>query len=215
MSNRETIERDPAGNITRMVRYDANGDLMFTHVTDWENGRIVRKTSFDSAGIRTASFDYAYDERGNNTEGTWFVYNRGILMKAAFVYDDKDQVIEKTHFGTGSIASNKTFMKYDDAGRLVYSEYYEALPDCAPVYTYYEYNEDGIATRQTTKDAQHRILHYEVFTPGEFGKISGYTSYDGDGKPVYTYKYYFDEQGKKIKEERYDGSGRLVSSSLV
>ena len=36
-----------------------------------------------------------------------------------------------------------------------------------------------------------------------------YTSYNAEGKPDYTYKYIYDENGKKIREERYNGEGVL------
>ena len=210
--NRERLERDSDGNITKMYRYNAKGELTYTHVSDWEDGRIIRKTSYDSNGNMTASFPYVYDDRGNNTEGTWFVFNKGVLMKAEFVYDDKDQMIERIHFGTESIATNKTFQTFDEKGRLAISKYYEAWPDCAPVYTYYEYDDTGFTLKSTTEDENHHILHYEVLTPNEFNKVAEYTSYDGDGKPVYTYRYYYDEDGNKIKAERYDGEGNLVST---
>ena len=41
MSNREKIERDASGNITKIIRYDAKGNLMFTHVSDWEIERYL------------------------------------------------------------------------------------------------------------------------------------------------------------------------------
>ena len=212
--NRERVERDADGNITKLYRYDAKGELTYTHVSDWEDGRIIRKTSYDSSGNMTASFPYVYDHRGNNTEGTWFVYNKGVLMKAEFVYDDKDQMIERTHFGTESIATNKTFQTFDEKGRLAVSKYYEAWPDCAPVYTYCEYDDTGFKLKSITEDENHHILHYELLTPNEFNKVAEYTSYDGDGKPVYTYKYYYDEDGNTTKRERYAGEGNLVSTEF-
>ena len=54
--NREKVERDSDGNITKMDRYDAKGKLIFTHVSDRKDGRIIRKTSYDSSGNMTASF---------------------------------------------------------------------------------------------------------------------------------------------------------------
>ena len=58
--NREKVERDSDGNITKMDRYDAKGKLIFTHVSDWKDGRIIRKTSYDSSGNMTASFPYIF-----------------------------------------------------------------------------------------------------------------------------------------------------------
>lgn len=213
MSNRELTERDGDGNITKMERYDAEGNLIFTHTSQWQDGRIIRKSSYDRQGNLTACFDYAYDERGNNTEGTWFVYNNGILMKAEFVYDENDRMIERTHLGTGNIATNKTYQQFNEEGQLIRSVYYGAWPDCAPVYTDYEYDENGFNVRTTTRDENQQIQHYEILTPNQFGKVAEYTSYDGEDKPVYTIRYHYDDQGNRIKQERYDGEGNLVSSN--
>ena len=214
MANKDIVKKDKNGNDIRMERYDAEGKLMFSHETEWKDGRIAKKTSFDKDGKMTASYEYAYDERGNNTEGTWFVFNRGELMKAEFKYNEKDQLTEITHLGTGSVVTNKTFQTFDDKGRVCCSEYYEAWPDCAPVYTYSEYDENGFTLKTRTEDGSHNILHYEVLTPNELGKVAEYTSYDGEDKPVYTIKYYYDEKGNKVKTERYDGEGKLQSTSV-
>ncbi len=212
MSGKNVVERDGDGNVIKEMRYDDKGELIFTHENEWKDGRIVRKTSYDGRGNKTASFEYAYDERGNNTEGTWFVFNDGTLMKAAFVYDGENRVIEKTHFGAGSIAANKTFNSYDEEGRLAVSKYFEVWPDSMPVYTVNEYGEDGLLLESRTEDENRNLLHCERYTYNSFGKISEYTSYDAKGKAIYSYRYYFDEEGNRTRSERYDGEGNLVST---
>ncbi len=214
MANKDVVEKDKDGNVIRMQRFDAEGKLLFTHESEWKDGRIVKKTSYDKDGNMTASYDYAYDERGNNTEGTWFVFNRGELMKAEFRYDEKDRLVEITHLGKGSVATNKTYQKFDDQGRLISSEYYGAWPDCAPVFTLSEYDENGFNVKSTTEDENHNVLHYEILTPNEFGKVAEYTSFDGEGKAQYTIRYCYDENGNRIKTERYDGDGKLYSTSI-
>ena len=214
MANKDVVEKDINGNVVKMQRSDAEGNLIFTHETEWKDGRIAKKTSYDAKGNMTASYDYAYDERGNNTEGTWFVFNKGELMKAEFKYNDKDQLVEITHLGKGSIATNKTFQCFNDEGRVICSEYFEAWPDCAPVFTYSEYDKNGFTVKTRTEDENHKVLHYEVLTPNEFGKVAEYTSYDGENVPQYTIKYYYDENGNKVKTERYDGAGKLYSTSV-
>ena len=214
MANKDVIEKDKNGNVIKMQRFDGEGKLMFTHETEWKDGRIAKKSSYDKEGKLTASYDYAYDERGNNTEGSWFVFNRGELMKAEFRYDEKDRPVEITHLGKGSVVTNKTYQSFDDKGRLTVSEYYEAWPDCAPVFTYNEYDENGFNIKSRTEDGDHRLVHYEVMTPNKYGKVACYTSYNADGKAQYTIKYIYDDQGNRIKTERYDGEGKLQSTSI-
>ncbi|MBO4819236.1 MAG: hypothetical protein J5528_03760 [Firmicutes bacterium] len=213
MNNKNVVERDRDGNITKEIRYDGKGEVLFTHVTEWKDGRIVRKTSYDAKGAETGSCEYEYDERGNNIKGSWFVYNKGFLMEAEFVYDPEDRIIEKTHFGKGSIATNKTYYTYNAEGKILCEEYYGAWPDCAPCYTYNEYGSDGVLVKSRTEDENHNLQHYELYRSNESGKISEYTSYDEKGKALYSYKYYFDAEGNKTKTERYDGDGKLVSST--
>ena len=62
------------------------------------------------------------------------------------------------------------------------------------------------------RDENHKLQHYEVYSSNGSGKIGGYTSYDADGKALYSYKYYFDAEGNRTKSERYDGSGKLVQT---
>ena len=211
MDNRIITECDSEGNIIRENRYDADGNLMYSHISDWQNGRIVRKSSYDGEGNLTASFDYAYDERGNNTEGTWFLSKNGILMKAEFIYDENDRVIEKTHFGSGSLATNKTYNSYDEEGRLVTVKYYGSWPDGEVTYTSREYDDNGFLVKSTTSDGNGNLLNYELYTPNQFGKIDEYTHYDEHDNPVYRIRYHYDEEGNRIMTERYDGEGKLVS----
>ena len=63
-----------------------------------------------------------------------------------------------------------------------------------------------------TEDESHKLLHFERYTYNSFGKVSEYTSYDGDGRALYSYCYYFDDEGNRTKPERYDGDGNLVST---
>ncbi len=212
MANRDVVKKDRDGNVIRMERFDSKGELMFVHESEWRDGRLVKKTSFDKEGNMTASYDYAYDKNGNNTEGTWFVFNRGELMKAEFKYDEKGRLIERTHLGKGSIATNKTFQTFDDNDRLISSTYYGAWPDCAPVYTFNEYDENGFNIKSVTEDESHNVMHYELITPNEVGKVAEYTSFDGEGKAIYTIKYLYDEEGNRIRTERYDENGDLYSS---
>ena len=211
MKDREITERDADGNVTKLSCFDPEGNLIYTHVSDWEGGRLVRKTSYGPDGAETASFDYAYDDRGNNTEGSWFSYGNGILMRASFVYDEDGRVIEKTHHGAGTVATNKTFLSYRGDGKLIRSEYYGIWPDSAPVYTFREYDETGFCVKSTTEDAQHQVLHYDIYTPAENGKVAEYTNFDGDGKQVYRIVYYYDAEGNTVKTERYDANNVLYS----
>ncbi len=210
----DVVETDENGHITKLSHYDGEGNLIFVHTQTWENDRIVNKKSFDKNGSQTASIDYEYDERGNNTVMAWFFWNSGTLMRVERVYDEYDRMTESTGFGTETVATNKTYLEYDDKNgehpKNYYKKtYYPSWPGDRYYVTTFEYDENGLLTKATTVDKNGDTTSYEIYT-NENGKPMGYTSYNADGTVNYSYKYVYDESGKKIKEERYDGDGNLV-----
>ena len=213
LSDQEFAELDADGNIVKLYRYDSGGKLTYMHETVWEKGRVLSKTSYDGSGNLNASFPYTYDERGNMTTGTWYVYNQGELMLAEYAYDDQDRQVEITHWGTDRVATNKTFVTYNDAGLETCREYYEVWPDSAPLYTCNEYDDGGRKVRTWTEDENHALIWYELYTWNDIGKISEYTNYDPEGNVNYTIKYDYDENGSRTKTERYDAEGNLESTS--
>ncbi|MBR6922205.1 MAG: hypothetical protein IKH51_08415 [Clostridia bacterium] len=212
----DVVETDENGHIVKLSHYDGEGKLIFVHQQTWENDRIVNKTSFDGKGNQTGSIDYQYDERGNCTVMAWFFWNSGALMKVERVYDEYDRLIEDTGWGTENVATNKTFFEYDDKDgehpkKYSKKKYYPNWVNQPERYsiTTFEYDEDGWMTKTTTVNQDNELVSYDVYNNVD-GKPMGYTSYNADGTVNYSYKYVYDESGKKIKEERYDGDGNLV-----
>ncbi len=209
-------ETDDQGQIVKLYRYNGKGDLVFVHENVWENGRLIHKTSYDSAGNVTGSYDYEYDERGNNTVSSWFFWDNGILMKAEAVFDEKNRKIESTGYGRKNISTNKAYMEYYEeskTGRNLLSKktYYPAWPGDRYYVSSYEYTEDEQLLKETRVDQNGDLSDYTVYEYDENGKNTAYTSFDAEGKIRYSYKLFYDEEGKKIREERYDENGKLVS----
>ncbi len=209
----DVVEKDEEGHIIKLKHYDGDGKLVFVHTQTWENGRIINKTSYDSKGNQTGSIDYEYDERGNCTVMAWFFWNSGNLMKVERVYDEYDRLIEDTGYGSGNVSTNKTYLEYDDKDgehpkNYCKKTYYPIWPGDRYSVTTLEYDSDGLLSKCTTVDKSGNLTSYDIYT-NKNGRLMEYTSYDADGKPQYTYKYIYDENGKKIREERYNSEGKL------
>ena len=210
----DVVEKDEEGHVIRLSHYNGEGKLIFVHTQTWENDRIINKKSFDDKGNQTASIDYEYDERGNNTVSSWFFWNTGDLMKVERVYDEYDRMIESTGYGTKTVSTNKTYLEYDDSNgdhpkNYCKKTYYPSYPGNRYYVTTFDYDSDGNLIKATTVDKDGNLSSYELYTYSD-GKLMEYTSYDEEGKPSYTYKYEYDENGKRIKELRYDSDGNLV-----
>lgn len=216
--NQDVEEKDANGHVVKLSHYNDKGDLVFVHETKWENDRIVKKTSFDGKGNQTASINYKYDDNGNAIETSWFGWSSGVLMKAESTFDDKNREIERTQIGTGSISTNKSIMEYvefpdgvDHPNIYSKKTYYPSYPGDRYTVTTYEYNDDYKMTKATTVDQNGDLSYYILYTY-ENGKLMEYTNYGADDKPSYTYKMVYDENGNKLREDRYDGNGNLQGS---
>lgn len=212
-ANGDAVEKDKDGNITKLYHYDGDKNLVFVHEQVWENGRIVKKTSYDNKGNQTASYDYKYDDRGNNTESSWFFWNNGILMKVESKFDEFNRMTETTGFGTESVATNKSMFEYNDSGDAhptVYAKrtYYPSYPSDKYFISTYEYDGSDNLLKETIVNQDGILSNYTVYTYID-GKRSEYTNYDAEGKVNYTYKVIYDDSGKKLREERYDAEGNL------
>ena len=219
--NQDVEEKDANGHVVKLSHYNDKGDLVFVHETKWENDRIVKKTSFDGKGNQTASIDYKYDDNGNAIETSWFGWSSGVLMKAESKFDDKNREIERTQIGTGSISTNKSIMEYvefpdgvDHPNIYSKKTYYPSYPGDRYTVTTYEYNDDYKMTKATTVDQNGNLSYYILYTY-ENGKLMEYTNYGADDKPSYTYKMVYDENGNKLREDRYDGNGNLQGVSQL
>jgi hypothetical protein len=209
----DVVEKDENGRIVKLSHFDGDGNLVFVHTTTWDNDRIKNKSSFDKSGNQTASIDYEYDERGNNTVTSWFFWNSGTLMRSESIFDEYDRAVEITNFGTKTVSTNKTYIEYDDKDgehpkKYKKKTYYPSYPGERYNVTTYEYNADGTLDKNVTVDKDGNPVSTDIYTYKD-GLLAEYTSYDAENKPRYTYKYIYDENGKKIREERYNGEGVL------
>lgn len=213
-SDGNVVEKDSNGHITKLFHYDGDKKLVFVHEQVWENDRIVKKTSYDSTGKKTASFDYSYDERGNNTESTWFFWNSGILMKVETRFDEYNRKTETTSLGSGSVVTNKTYFEYADTEnehptQYVKTVYYPEYPGSRYSVDNFEYDSDGNKIKKTTFNQDNVLIGYVEYI-NENGLCVEETKYDASDKIEYKYKYFYDNTGKLTREERYDADGKLT-----
>ncbi len=212
----DAVETDENGHVIKLSHFDGDGKLVFVHVQTWENDRISNKKSYDSKGQLTGSVDYEYDAHGNCTRMAWFFWNSGNLMRVERKYDEYDRLIEDTGYGTETVSTNKTFFEYDDSDgnhptnycKKTYYPRWTGSEDDRYYVSTLDYDADGRLIKITTVDQTGALSHYDVYTYAD-GKLQQTTNYDPDGKPNYTYKYYYDEDGKRIREERYNADGEL------
>ena len=159
--------------LTEERNYNPIGNIHFTHRYSYNSKRqLVKKESIDSENKVVASWNYEYDKDGNLVKETQnsleegnnftrYKYHKGKLTeeettnetlgkeeKITFTYNDKNQLVEqkiKSYFTEATLTITFT---YNPKGKLVCQE--EASDAGKDGETVYDYDENGLLTRQTT-----------------------------------------------------------------
>lgn len=202
----------------KLLHYDGYGNLVFYHVTTYDDNRkIIHLSAFDGAGGTIGSYDYKYNENGDLLEGAWFFWNDGILMKNECKYNEKGQLVEDYAHGndTRNVLGNKRIFYYLENGKVDYIEYYmewrENGTHGEPVFDRNEYNDDWQLVKQTRYTAQDVLDSYVTYEYDENGKRVHEVFYDGDGSVDFSYEYEYDKDGRRTETRRYNGNGDLVA----
>ena len=206
-------------NTEKMTHYDKDGKLIYTHIIAYdEENRIIHRTAYDANGIEMGSFDFVYNENGDELEGVWYFKPRGYLMKSERKYDEDGRVVELYNHGdeTRNVAGNMHYFHYGENGlidvEISYSSWHENGTHSEPSYSYRTYDEHNKLIRNETRTEQGEMIGYNVYENNENGQRISSVSYDANGNMEFREEYTYDENGKKIEDRRYDAQGNLIST---
>lgn len=118
---RLVYERNAKGDLLTSEVYDADGELMQTHVYSYDRaGHCIKRTeNYISSGSTMVS-EYTYDQKGNlMVYKKWF--NKFQTVNYAFFYDGDGRVIRRDSV-SGENETTTTNYIYDDNGNLVQVE---------------------------------------------------------------------------------------------
>ena len=184
-----TREVDENGRVTAVHFYDEQGkptyyanDYAEAHYTYDLAGRQIEVSYFDKEGkpmaVRRgfAKKTTTYNTLGLMTEEAYYDVDNNLVditagyAKAVYTYDDLGNKITERYLNTADLqvvpegsAYAYYLMDYDEAGRILSEEYYDALDNPAP-------NRSGYAA------------HYAAYT--ESGHVKEERFIDAEGKPV-------------------------------
>lgn len=107
------------------LTYNAEGKLAFKRVYDYDSsGNALREFESDYEGATSDSADkwvYRYDTKGNletklfyGTDGeeNWENDNYGYMGKTVYVYDERENLIEKINYDSNNVIKNKENYDY-------------------------------------------------------------------------------------------------------
>jgi hypothetical protein len=229
------IEMDENGNILTEVKHSEDGEMEEKNSYRYnQEGKLLEHTLLYAVEDVTERRMLTRNEKGFLLSEVKY-YGDDSGEKTEYVYDDKDNLIEKKYFDEEGVFSGRETFAYDDIGSLVEDIRFDANNAIEEHNTFkkiddntieqVQHNADGsMASRVIIKfNEEGKELSSEQTTSA--GKlISAVTTvYDEKGnvtekhyKDFYskTVRYVYDENNRVVMQELFDGNGMLVQKLM-
>lgn len=140
IEHRRVFTTDKNGNITEMLRFDANDSLVLKSLHQFdknnyeiqsyrynatdsltsktvsnynESGNLIERFNYGADESLTTKTLYKYDNLGNITERTIFGSDENLIEKTIYQYNEKSLETEKNTFNPKNNSNTKTTYKYE------------------------------------------------------------------------------------------------------
>ena len=171
-------------------------------------------------------YEYRYDEAGNVIARISYDMEKHFVLTENYVYDDAGRLIQRKIFGDGRIYGSAVYL-YDDTGTLSEIQFTDEYHGMGEQYLYFD--EAGNVIRYVgNKNGREMLFDYdEKGTPLQ--KTVNLSWNSDKASLIYTYVngcpvlqscriresiLYFDETGKKIREETCGTDGAVLTSTV-
>ena len=171
-------------------------------------------------------YEYRYDEAGNVIARISYDMEKHFVLTENYVYDDAGRLIQRKIFGDGRIYGSAVYL-YDDTGTLSEIQFTDEYHGMGEQYLYFD--EAGNVIRYVgNKNGREMLFDYdEKGTPRQ--KTVNLSWNSDKASLIYTYVngcpvlqscriresiLYFDETGKKIREETCGTDGAMLTSTV-
>lgn len=174
------------GDLEKIENYREGNKLDSKEIYEYNKGKLINISFFNSIGTATKTTLYNYDENGNlasqkkyNNPGklqyeTSYIFNQkgqltmeqklipsiNYTIKENFTYDDFDNLIVRTK--TARIGSTKETFRYNSKALPIKKSEYNAMGELFSVIEY-EYNEQNDKISLKKYDAHKTLTYYEDY----------------------------------------------------
>lgn len=171
-------------------------------------------------------YEYRYDEDGNVIARISYDIENHFVLTENYVYDDAGRLIQRKIFGNGRIYGSAVY-RYDDTGTLSEIQFTDEYHGMGEQYLYFD--EAGNVIRYVgNKNGREMLFDYdEKGTPlqktvnlsWDSDKVSLIYTYVNESPVLRSCRIresvlYFDETGKKIREETCGTDGAVLTSTV-
>ncbi len=229
------IDLDENSNTLLEEKYDADGELeernsycytsagkLLEHallyaVENFTEKRILKRDDAGKLLVETKYYgsdsgehtEYVYNEKGDPIERKNFDEEGTFISKDSFSYDDKGGLTEQVTTNSENIIEQRTTFSQRDDKTIEQCEYEGENKLISR--TLAKFNETGkeISSAQTTPEG--KLISSVISTFDEKGNVLERQYKDFYSKTV---RYQYDDQGRCIMQELFDGNGMLLRKNM-
>jgi YD repeat-containing protein len=209
MEEKNSYRYNPDGKLLEHTLLYAVEDVTERRMlTRNEKGLLISEVKYygDDSGEKT---DYVYDDKDNLIERTYYDEEGVYVSKENFKYDDEGSLIEDIKYdANNAIEEHSTFKKIDDKT----IEQIQHKPDGSLASrTLIKFDDNGkeLSSEQTTSDG--KLISGVTNVLDERGNVIERHFKDFYSKTI---RYVYDEQNRCTMQELFDGNGTLIQKNM-
>ena len=211
--------KDSAGNVRRMNSYDGDGTLVWYHLYTYDSqGRQASVTSYDAQGTQTGHVDHTYNEAGDQVVSHYYRTATGEVGRLEYEYDSSGRVSKEFHYSLSGELDSYSIREYDSDDHLVREEEYDTEGEMTG-YETRSYNAQGQLIRLDSYEKMDtggtfELFYYQTWEYDSDGRRIAYRQFNPDGTLDWEEIPQYDDSGELLGEDKYDGAGKLISSTV-
>lgn len=186
-----SAEGNPDGSQTTTER--EIGDAGYTLERVYDGEQLLRETQYHADGTLGFTYEYTYDEDGNQLQESVVRPDGTVWRKTERTYED-GLLSKETSYENDVLTSYSLHGWNEDGTEKEYTLYNEA--DQVTEYHTFDYAENGTYT--------------ETVQAGETGVLSQSTGLNGDVIDIAKVIYFYDVSGQMERQSDYDANDELV-----
>lgn len=234
---------DSSGKTRRETGFDGAGTVQYyiDYTYDTE-GRRYTVSSYDSSGSLTGYAKCSYDEYGRQIDdfythnsdnktvnplkrtldvngkeirSDWYWWNDGSLHQYTETdYNSNGDRVEWRVYAPDGTITQRNQWEYASQSVIRGETVYHYSDGKIRDYTISSYNSDGKEKEAVRYSADGKVTGRQEFIYNSEGFQTEWRGYNANSELEWYHIYRYDEQGKRIGQDHYDGAGNLTSSEV-
>ncbi len=173
-------------------------------------GNKIKQNHYNPDGTVLSASKYKYDSAENMLESVLTAKGK-ILHREVYAYDEKGNVSQATFYKAGDTLLKKDTYKYDENGNEIEKDEEENAPVKKVAKHYYPYDANGNKVKENVFTSGGSLNQAHAWKYDMNGRMVEEDNFTNKGTPQDKFVYKYDDQGNNLECDAYHADGSLSS----